>query len=62
VVASKVVSMEERLDSTKDNTKNYRIKYLSEYMLPWYIKIHPCNGVTKTTFWGEKNHKTLQIM
>ena len=62
MITSVVVSMAEGLNSTKNNTMNYRIKYLGEYVLPWHIKIHLWKGATKTTFLGEKNHKTLQIM
>lgn len=37
---------------------NYRIKYLSEYVLPWHIKIHLCKGATKTTFLEKKSQDT----
>lgn len=56
VITSKAVSMAVRLDSTKNNTVNYGIKYLREHVL--HIKIQLCKGATKTTFLGKKSQGT----
>lgn len=56
----KAVSMAERVNYTKNNIINYRIKYVSECVLQLYIKIHLCSGVTNNIL--RKIHKKLQIM
>lgn len=47
--------MAERVNYTKNNTTNYRIKYLSEHLLQSYITIHLCSGATDNIL--GKNHK-----
>ena len=44
----------------RNNTINYKIKYLSKHVLQLYIKIHLCRGATNNIL--RKNHKKLQIM
>lgn len=52
--------MAERVNYTKNNIINHRLKYLSEYVLQLYIKIHLCSSVTNNIL--GKIHKKLQIM
>lgn len=52
--------MAERVYYTKNNIINYKLKYLSEYVLQLYIKIHLCSSVTNNIL--GKIHKKLQIM